>query len=85
MSIKTLSDWGAVELAAQNHELKQVETPKVPLPTQAQQLLWASQRCAELQAKVHRMQGKANEALLWLSMGDGDRAKQAISQAILDL
>lgn len=85
MSITSLSDWSAVELKAQTHELKNVETNKVPLPTQAQQLLWASQRCAELQAKVHRMQGKANEALIWLAMGDGERAKQAISQAILDL
>lgn len=80
-----VNDWSPVELAAQNHELKQVESPKVPLPTQAQQLAFAVTRCAELQAQVIRMRGTANEALLWLTMGDTDRAKQAISQTILDI
>ena len=80
-----IDDWSPVEMKAQAVELAHVTTNKVPLPTQAQQLLWASQRCAELQARVHRLQGGANEALLWLTACESERAKAALSQVILDL
>lgn len=85
MSITSLSDWSAVELAAQTHELSRVETPKVPPSTPEQQLAFCAVRCAELQARLYRLQGKANEALMWLCANDTDRAKQAIAQTILDL
>lgn len=85
MSITSLSDWSAVELKAQTHELQQVDTMKVPPATIEQQLVWATTRCAELQAKVHRMQSNASVALMWLQAGDKARLQQAINQVILDL
>lgn len=85
MSIKSLQDWNAVELAAQTHELKQVDTPKVPTPTIEQQLLWATQTCAELQAKIYRLQGHASSALMWLSVHETQRAIEDINRCILDI
>ena len=85
MSIRDLNDWSALEMKAQEHELSQIDTPKVPLPTTAQQLAFLTTRCAELQARVHRLQGGANEALLWMTSGESERAKAALSRVIIDL
>ena len=85
MSIRDLNDWNTVELKAQTAELANVTTPKVPLPTTAQQLALLTTRCAELQARVHRLQGGANEALLWMTSGESERAKAALSRVIIDL
>ena len=82
----TNESWGHVERLAQNHEADHfLPVAKVPVPSIEQQLLWATVRCAELQAKVIRLQTKANEALLWLTMGECERAKQEIAQCVLDL
>lgn len=85
MSIKSLADWSALEQKAQAAELATIETNKVPMPTTAQQLLFATTRCAELQARVHRLQRGANEALLWLKAGEPERAEASLSRVIIDM
>lgn len=83
MSIKTLADWGAVELAAQTHELKQFETPKVPLPTMAQQLNFVTIRCGQLESRLRDYQRHILAAQMYFSIGATDRAQQEINKCIL--
>lgn len=85
MSITSLSDWSAVELKAQEHEISTIETPKVPLPTIGQQLAWATVRCAQLQTSLHRKDKALAECRMWLSVGDTQRAQEVLNRGLLDL
>lgn len=89
MTLASNQDWAKVEAVAAQHEIREQDhylpVKPVPMPTQAQALAFATQRCAELQARLIRLQGKAIEAGMWLDAGERDRAKQAINAVILDL
>lgn len=87
MSIHDSNGWQRVEQIARQHELNEADhfLPVKPVPTTAQALAFATTRCAELQARLIRLQGKAMEAGMWLDAGERDRAKQAINAVILDL
>lgn len=66
-------------------DLEHVETPVVPEMTVAQQLTFSVTRCAELQARMHRKNSAMSEAIMWLSIGQIDRAQEALNKGILDL
>lgn len=85
MSIKSLADWSAVELAAQTHELSHVETPKVPKITTEQQLTWAVTDLAKCKASILRKNGCISEAMMYLSIGATQRAQEALNKGLLDL
>lgn len=83
MSINSLSDWSAVELAAQTHELGHVETPKVPAPTAQQQLMFLTNRCASLESRLRDIQRHIVAAQMWLSLGQTDRATEEVNKCVL--
>lgn len=71
--------------AAEHPDLAHIETPKVPAPTVAQQLSWAVIDLANCKASVHRKDAAISEALMYLSIGQYDRAQQVLSRGFLDL
>lgn len=87
MTLASDSDWKDLEAkayAAENPDLAHLlEVKPVPAPTVGQQLAFATIRCAELQADKHKTVGLANEATIWISMGETERAKQILARIIL--
>lgn len=71
--------------AAEHPDLAHIETPKVPAPTVAQQLAWAVIDLANCKASIHRKNSAISEALMYLSIGQYDRAQQVLSRAFIDL
>lgn len=88
VNINSESDWKEVEAkayAAEHPDLAHIETPKVPSPTIEQQLIWATVDLANCKASIHRKNGAISEALMYLSIGQYDRAQQVLSRGFLDL
>lgn len=87
MTIHNDDEWREVELKAlaAEHDLEHIETPPVPEPTVAQQLAFVSVRCAELQAKLIRLQGHARTAWMWIGVGDPKRAQDELTRLIVEL
>lgn len=78
-----IDDWSPVEMKAQAVELAHVETPKVPLPTMAQQLNFVALRCGQLEARLRDYQRHILAAQMYFSIGATDRAQQEINKCIL--
>lgn len=88
MTIRNNDDWQDLEAkayAVEHPDLDAIETPPVPVPTVAQELAFATIRCAELQAKLTRLQGRARSAWMWLSLGESKRAQEELSRLIVDI
>lgn len=85
MSIHDDQDWQTVEIKAQLAEAGHIYCEPVPPPTTAQQLLWATTRAAELQGRIHRKDCAISTAIMWLSIGESQRAQEALNKGLLDL
>lgn len=88
MTIESDHDWREVEAkayAAEHPDLGHIETPKVPAPTVEQQLLWATIDLVKAKSSLKRKDAAISEALMYLSIGQYDRAQQVLSRGFLDL
>ena len=84
MTMRGNSDWEKVEQIARHHEMTESDhflpVVPVPKPTVEQNLVWALTDLAKCKARLHKQEGCFAEALMWLSAGAHDRAKQVLIQ-----
>lgn len=78
-------DLEAKAYAAEHPDLAHIETPKVPAPTIEQQLTWAVVDLVKAKSSLKRKDSAISEALMYLSIGQYDRAQQVLSRAFIDL